>query len=71
MSVIEDEVLLGYDAAAKLLGVAVRTLQRWVREGRIDYVRLPARGAWSGVRFSKSHLMLWIERRRIHPRKTA
>jgi excisionase family DNA binding protein len=68
---IEDDVLLDYEQAAKLLGVAVRTLQRWVREGRIDYIRLPQRGAWSGVRFSRDRLMLWIERHVVHTRRTA
>ena len=67
----DDDALLDYDQAAELLGVAVRTLQRWVRERHIDYVKLPQRGAWSGVRFSRAHLQLWIERHRVCARKTA
>jgi excisionase family DNA binding protein len=71
MVITDEDALLDYEAAAKLLGVAVRTLQRWVSEGRIDYVKLPQRGAWSGIRFSRIGLMRWIDRQTVRPRRTA
>lgn len=65
---IDEEVLLDYEEAAKLLDISVRTLQRWVCESRVPYVKLPARGKWSGVRFPKTKLLEWIDKRTVTPR---
>ncbi len=64
----EDEELLTYREAAVLLKVSPRTLERWTREGRVPYIRLPQRGAWSGVRFSRSQLVQWFRQRTVRER---
>ena len=66
-SVIIDEVLT-YDDAAQLLKVSARTLERWTREGLVPYIRLPQRGRWSGVRFSRNQLLRWLRRRTVRVR---
>ena len=48
MSEIELPTLLTRDEAANLLRIDVRTLDRWVREGRIASIRLTA----GSIRFS-------------------
>ena len=60
-------VVLGYTEAAKFLGLSRRTLERYVREGRIPYVPLPKRGGRSGVRFLRHQLLQWLEGRSIKP----
>jgi excisionase family DNA binding protein len=58
---------MGYTEAAEFLGLSPRTLERYVREGRIPYVPLPKRGAWSGVRFLRHQLLQWLEARTVKP----
>ena len=53
--------MLGYADAAQLLGVPVGTLYAWVSQKRIPHVRLGPRL----VRFERSKLAQWIERRRV------
>ena len=62
-----DMTVMGYAEAAEFLNVSIRTLERYVREGLIPYVPLPKRGAWSGVRFLRPHLVQWLERRSVKP----
>jgi excisionase family DNA binding protein len=62
-----DEILT-YKEAAQLLKISARTLERWTREGLIPYIRLPERGRWSGVRFSRHQLLRWLRRRTVRPR---
>jgi excisionase family DNA binding protein len=50
-----------------LLGVSERTIERWVAEGRIPYIRLPKRGAWAEVRFMKSNIIKWLIRKEVKP----
>jgi excisionase family DNA binding protein len=59
---------MSYSEAAAFLGVSKRSLQRYVHESRIPYVQLPKRGAWAGVRFVRSELLRWLERRTVKPR---
>jgi len=66
-SVISDEVLT-YDEAAQLLKISARTLERWTREGLVPYIRLPQRGRWSGVRFSRNQLLRWLRHRTVRAR---
>ena len=61
---------MGYIEAAEFLGLSPRTLERYVREGRIPYVPLPKRGSWSGVRFLRPQLLQWLEGRTVRPART-
>lgn len=62
------EEILTYKEAAHLLKISARTLERWTREGRIPYIRLPERGSWSGVRFSRNQLLRWLRQRTVRER---
>ena len=59
------EELLTYTEVAELLKVSERTIERWVAESRIPYVRLPKRGSWTSVRFLKSQLIKWLEKQSV------
>jgi excisionase family DNA binding protein len=63
-----DEEVLTYREAAPLLKVSARTLERWTREGLVPYIRLPQRGRWSGVRFSRNQLLRWLRQRTVRER---
>jgi excisionase family DNA binding protein len=63
-----DEEILTYQEAARLLKISPRTLERWTREGLVPYIRLPQRGAWSGIRFSRNHLVRWLRQRTVKER---
>ena len=65
---VVDEEVLTYHEAALLLKVSARTLERWTREGLVPYIRLPQRGRWSGVRFSRNQLLRWLRRRTVRER---
>ena len=67
ISVIDEEVLT-YQEAARLLKVSARTVERWTREGLVPYIRLPQRGRWSGVRFSRNRLLRWLRQRTVRER---
>ena len=59
---------MNYSEAAAFLGISERSLQRYVHESRIPYVKLPQRGAWFGIRFVRAELLRWLERRTVKPR---
>ena len=63
-----DEEVLTYPQAALLLKVSARTLERWTREGLVPYIRLPQRGRWSGVRFSRNQLLRWLRQHTVRER---
>ena len=65
---VGDEEVLTYHEAALLLKVSARTLERWTREGLVPYIRLPQRGRWSGVRFSRNQLLRWLRQRTVRER---
>ena len=58
----EAEALLDTDGAARLLGISPRTVQGWVRQKRIPYVKLGA-GRTGLTRFRPADLRAWIEAR--------
>jgi excisionase family DNA binding protein len=64
----ELQDLLTYREAAALLKISSRTLERWTSEGLVPYIRLPQRGTWSGIRFSRSQLQQWLRQRTVKPR---
>lgn len=57
----EDEVITK-EELAELLQVSKRTVERWVEEGRIPFIRLPKRGSKSNVRFLKSNVLQWLRK---------
>ena len=63
-----DEEVLTYRETALLLKISARTLERWTREGLVPYIRLPQRGRWSGVRFSRNQLLRWLRQRTVRER---
>lgn len=67
-SLAADQDVLTYREAAAVLKVSARTLERWTREGRVPYIRLPQRGAWSGIRFSRAQLQQWLRKRTVKER---
>jgi excisionase family DNA binding protein len=67
-STANPEEILTYKEAARLLKISARTLERWTREGLIPYIRLPERGTWSGVRFSRKQLLRWLRQRTVRER---
>jgi excisionase family DNA binding protein len=50
-----------------MLGVSERTIERWVAEGLIPYIRLPKRGAWAEIRFMRSNILKWLMRKEVKP----
>jgi excisionase family DNA binding protein len=63
------DIVMGYQQTAEFLNISERTLERYVREGLIPYVRLPQRGAWSGIRFLRSDLLKWLQTQTVKPRR--
>ena len=63
--------VLRYTEAAELLSLSVRTLERYVVERQIPFVELPMRGSRRRVRFLKSQLLAWLERRTVKPSRFA
>jgi len=62
-----DDLVLNYVEAARFLGISERTLERYVRESRIPYVRFPQRGERrTVVRFLRSQLLQWLKQRTVH-----
>ncbi len=57
----EDEVITK-EELAELLQVSKRTVERWVEESRIPFIRLPKRGSKSNVRFLKSNVLQWLRK---------
>ncbi|MCZ2078722.1 MAG: helix-turn-helix domain-containing protein [Bryobacterales bacterium] len=53
--------------AAALLGVSPRTLERYVAEAQIPYIRLPQRGERAPIRFSRLQLRKWLEQHTVKP----
>jgi excisionase family DNA binding protein len=56
---------------AELLQLSERTVERWISEGSIPYVRLPKRGAWSEARFLRSEIVEWMRKRTVRPVRVA
>jgi excisionase family DNA binding protein len=66
MAPVLDDVVLNYREAARFLGISERTLERYVRESRIPYVRFPQRGERrTVVRFLRSQLLQWLRQRTV------
>jgi excisionase family DNA binding protein len=66
-----DDVLINSKDAAALLGVSPRTLERYVAEAQIPYIRLPQRGERAPIRFSRLQLRKWLEQHTVKPLQTS
>jgi excisionase family DNA binding protein len=64
---MSDEVLMNCKDAAALLGISPRTLERYVAETQIPYIRLPRRGERGPIRFSRSQLRKWLDQHTVKP----
>ena len=62
----EDE-LITKEELAELLQVSKRTVERWVEESRVPFIRLPKRGSKSNVRFLKSNVLQWLRKSENKP----
>ena len=58
----EAEALLDTEEAARMLGISPRTVQGWVRQRRIPYVKL-SEGRTGLTRFRPADLRAWIAAR--------
>lgn len=59
--------LLTKEQLAEELQVSVRTVERWIAERRVPFVRLPRRGARRAVRFNARQITQWLERNTARP----
>ena len=65
----EDEIITK-EELAELLQVTTRTVERWVEESRITFIRLPKRGSKSNVRFLKSNVLQWLRKSENKPARS-
>lgn len=59
--------LLNSQEVADLLGVSKRTLEKWVQEKRIPFVKLGTAGRGSLLRFRLDSLNAWIAAQEVKP----
>jgi len=65
--VVDNMDLMTAREVAHALGISVRTLERYVSERLIPFVRLPMRGSRSGTRFLRSEITKWLRKSTIRP----
>ena len=63
----ESTRLLNTQEVAEMLGVSRRTIEGWVHQKRIPYVKLGTSGKGSLLRFRLDSLNAWIQEREVHP----
>ena len=63
----QDERLLNKEQLAQRCQVSERTVERWVVENRVPYIRLPQRGSRTGVRFLWSQVMKHLVKQTSKP----
>jgi len=63
----QDERLLKKKELAERSQVCVRTVERWVAENRVPYIRLPQRGSRTEVRFLWSQVIKHLEKQTSKP----
>lgn len=62
----EDEVLTK-EQLAELLQVSKRTVERWITECSVPFIKLPERGSKTNVRFLKANVMQWLQKKEKRP----
>ncbi len=63
----QDERLLKKKEFAERCEVCVRTVERWVAENLVPYIRLPQRGSRTEVRFLWSKVLKHLEKQTSKP----
>ncbi len=63
----QDERLLKKKEFAERSQVSERTVERWVAENRVPYIRLPKRGSRTQVRFLWSQVLKYLEKQTSKP----
>ena len=63
----QDERLLKKKEFAERSQVSERTVERWVAENRVPYIRLPKRGSRTEVRFLWSQVLKYLEKQTSKP----
>lgn len=66
---MQEEEVLNKKQLAEMLHVSERTIERWILEARVPYIRLPQRGAWSEIRFLRSNILAWLRKQEVRPSK--
>ena len=59
---LEHEELLGWDAAADMIGCKIPTLRQWVRQRRVPHLRV---GKTKLVRFRRRDLAEWLDQQAV------
>ncbi len=62
----EDEILTK-EELAQLLHVSKRTVERWIAECSIPFIKLPKRGSKTNIRFLKMNVMQWLKKNEKKP----
>lgn len=57
------------EQVAELIGISARTVDRWVAERKIPFLRLPKRGSRSPVRFHTSRIFQWLDGLEVKPNR--
>jgi excisionase family DNA binding protein len=63
---IDDEVLTK-EQLAELLHVSKRTVERWITECSVPFIKLPERGSKTNVRFLRTNVMQWLRKKEKKP----
>jgi excisionase family DNA binding protein len=62
----EDEILTK-EQLAELLHVSKRTVERWIAECSVPFIKLPERGNKTNVRFLRTNVMQWLRKKEKKP----
>lgn len=62
-----EEEVLTKEQLAELLHVSKRTVERWITECSVPFIKLPERGSKTNVRFLKSNVLQWLKKKEKRP----
>jgi len=62
-----DTEIMTKKQLSKMLQVSQRTIERWIAENRVPYIRMPRRGTRTEVRFLRSKINIWITKLNVKP----
>jgi excisionase family DNA binding protein len=64
---MNEEEILTKEELAELLQVSKRTIERWIAECSIPFIKLPKRGSKTNVRFLKTNVLQWLKKNEKKP----